>query len=65
MVHGHQLIALGTMLGGIAHSINNQLAPIITLTEMLKSESRADSEQWEDLDRVLHSRWLMMHKILH
>ena len=55
LVHGHQLIALGTMLGGIAHSINNQLAPIITLTEMLKSESRADSEQWEDLDRVLHS----------
>ena len=55
LAHGHQLIALGTMLGGIAHSINNQLAPIIMLTEMVKSELPADSEHLEDLDRVLHS----------
>ena len=55
LAHGHQLIALGTMLGGIAHTINNQLAPIITLTEMLKSELPADLELRDDLDRVLHS----------
>lgn len=55
LAHGHQLIALGTMLGGIAHSINNQLQPIITLTEMVKSDLPADSEQREDLDRVQRS----------
>lgn len=55
LAHGHQLIALGTMLGGIAHSVNNQLAPIITLTDMVKSALPAQSDLRQDLDKVLAS----------
>ncbi len=52
----HQkLEALGTMLGGIAHSVNNYLTPIITLTKLLKSDFRQGSEEHEDLGRILSS----------
>lgn len=47
--------ALGTMLGGIAHSVNNFLLPIVTLSKMLKDGSPAGSEQREDLARIQSS----------
>ena len=52
----HQkLEALGTMLGGIAHSVNNFLTPIIALTQMLKMDLPEDDEPQDDLDRILSS----------
>jgi len=52
----HQkLEALGTMLGGIAHSVNNFLTPIRTLTSLLKKGLPADAEQQVDLDHILRS----------
>lgn len=52
----HQkLEALGTMLGGIAHSVNNFLTPILTLTRLLKKDLPPDTEQQEDLDHILRS----------
>jgi signal transduction histidine kinase len=47
--------ALGTMVGGIAHSVNNLLVPIITLSKMLKQDAPAGSEQQLDLARILAS----------
>jgi signal transduction histidine kinase len=44
--------ALGTMLGGIAHSVNNFLVPIITLSKMMKQDAAEGSEQHEDLGRI-------------
>ncbi|MEW5770213.1 MAG: ATP-binding protein [Pseudomonadota bacterium] len=44
--------ALGTMLGGIAHSVNNFLMPVITLSKMLKQDAPEGSEQREDLARI-------------
>ena len=52
----HQkLEALGTMLGGIAHSVNNFLTPIITLSQLLKQDAPPTSELRQDLDHILHS----------
>lgn len=47
--------ALGTMIGGIAHSVNNMLVPIITLSKMMKQDAPAGSEQQQDLGRILAS----------
>lgn len=47
------LIALGTMVGGTAHSINNHLLPIIALSDLLRSELPANSTQAHDLGKVL------------
>lgn len=52
----HQkLEALGTMLGGIAHSVNNYLMPIMTLTKMAQQDVPEGSELQQDLQRVYSS----------
>lgn len=52
----HQkLEALGTMLGGIAHSVNNVLLPIMTLSKMLQQDFPKESEHGEDLQRIYDS----------
>lgn len=47
--------ALGTMIGGIAHSVNNMLVPIVTLSKMLMQDAPPGSEQQHDLGRILAS----------
>lgn len=47
--------ALGTMIGGIAHSVNNLLVPIVTLSKMLKQDAPPGSELQQDLGRILAS----------
>jgi signal transduction histidine kinase len=44
--------ALGTMIGGIAHSVNNLMVPIITLSKMLKQDAPEGSELRQDLGRI-------------
>jgi len=44
--------ALGTMVGGIAHSVNNFLMPVITLSKMLKQDAPEGSEMRDDLGRI-------------
>lgn len=52
----HQkLEALGTMLGGIAHSVNNYLMPIMVLSKMVQKELPEESEVQEDLQRIYTS----------
>lgn len=48
-----RLRAMGTMLGGIGHTLNNLLMPIQGLTELTRDELPADSEHAHNLNHVL------------
>ncbi|EGV32162.1 integral membrane sensor signal transduction histidine kinase [Thiorhodococcus drewsii AZ1] len=48
-------LAMGTMLGGIAHAMNNNLQPIISLSEAVRDELPDGSEHARDLDRILQA----------
>lgn len=52
LVAHQKMEALGTMIGGIAHSVNNLLMPVITLSKMLKEDAPEASEQRDDLGRI-------------
>lgn len=52
LVNGRKQQALGSMLGGLSHSLNNHLLPILTIARLLKSEHPQDSQIYEDLDHV-------------
>jgi signal transduction histidine kinase len=49
------LQALGTLAGGLAHSANNFVQPIITLARLSRDEVPKDSELRENLNRILRS----------
>lgn len=49
------LQALGTLAGGLAHSANNHLQPIITLTRLSRDEVAGNSEVQGYMDRILSS----------
>ena len=44
--------ALGTLVGGIAHSVNNFLVPVMTLSKLMADDAPPGSEQAEDLRRI-------------
>lgn len=41
MLHGQRMEAIGTLAGGIAHDLNNVLAPVLVTVELLK-------DRWDD-----------------
>ncbi len=49
------LQSLGTLSGGLAHSANNYLQPIMTLSRLTRDELPAGSEHRENLERILHA----------
>jgi signal transduction histidine kinase len=55
LAQGQHLIAMGTLMGGVAHSINNHLTPVIALAEMLRDEFQTDSEQAQDLAKIVQA----------
>lgn len=47
MLRKQRLESIGTLAGGVAHDLNNALAPILLVTEMLRSEYPGESETVE------------------
>jgi PAS domain S-box-containing protein len=44
MLRKQRLESIGTLAGGVAHDLNNALAPILLVTEMLRNEYPGESE---------------------
>jgi len=51
--HSAKLQAMGNLLGGVAHSINNHLVPIKTLAKLVQEELPKDSLEAQDLEKVI------------
>lgn len=49
------LQSLGTLAGGLAHSANNHLQPIVTLARLSRNEVPQTSEVYDHLGRILQS----------
>ena len=53
VLQAHQMVALGTMVAGTAHSINNHLTPVIALADLVRSELPEHSPHAQDLAQIL------------
>ena len=53
MLQSQQMAALGTMVAGTAHSINNHLTPVIALADQIRSELAPTSPHVRDLEQIL------------
>ncbi|MCB1957590.1 MAG: hypothetical protein KDG55_18060 [Rhodocyclaceae bacterium] len=52
LAEGRKLRSMGTLLGGVSHSMNNHLQPIMTLSELMREDLPPDSEAARDLARI-------------
>jgi PAS domain S-box-containing protein len=54
LVHSERLSAVGELVAGVAHEINNPLQTIIGCVELLIEERKATGQQLRDLELVRH-----------
>ncbi|WP_044418109.1 sensor histidine kinase [Halarcobacter anaerophilus] len=52
-----KLQSMGSMLGGLAHSLNNHLVPIITLSKILKDDISKNNPSHDDISKVLEASY--------
>jgi signal transduction histidine kinase len=55
LVAAQKLSGMGTLLGGIAHSINNHLAPILSLSQLMRGSLPSDSMERRDAEHIAES----------
>ena len=53
LIHSQKLEALGTMAGGLAHELNNILAPVLSLASVALEDLPPDSASRNDLELVV------------
>lgn len=56
-----QLVAMGSVLGGVSHSVNNHLLPVISLTAMVLEDMDPNSDVAKDLGIVLDAALAAAH----
>lgn len=52
LAEGRKLRSMGTLLGGVSHSMNNHLQPIMTLAELMREDLPPGSDAARDLARI-------------
>lgn len=55
LAQSHKMESLGTLAGGVAHELNNQLLPVISMSEILRDDADQNSPQRRKLDLILSS----------
>ena len=52
LLRTQRMESIGTLAGGVAHDLNNVLAPILISIDLLKADSRGDPEQAKVIDAI-------------
>jgi len=52
LAHSRKLQSMGTLLGGLAHSLNNHLVPIQTISKILQEDNDSSSQTYMDASKI-------------
>jgi len=53
LAHARKIDSLGTLAGGLAHELNNQLQPVVGLAELLETQTADDDPRRKQVEMIL------------